>query len=98
LSLFFRKTINDCSFQLYYHIDYELDINNFNNPVTPYLRQEFLKLSPVDFNKMEIYYLIKQFMIVKNYFFNNYNIKYYAVYSIFIIFSLFKGNNRLKKN
>ena len=37
-------------------------------------------------------------MIVKNYFFNNYNIKYYAVYSIFIIFSLFKGNNRLKKN
>ena len=96
--MFFRKTINDCSFQLSYHIDYELDINNFNNPVTTYLRQEFLKLSPVDFNKMEIYYLIKQFMIVKNYFFNNYNIKYYAVYSIFIIFSLFKGNNRLKKN
>ena len=96
--MFFRKTINDCSFQLYYHIDYELEFNNFNNPVTPYLRQEFLKLSPVDFNKMEIYYLIKQFIIVKNYFFNNYNIKYYAVYSIFIIFSLFKGNNRLKKN
>ena len=89
-------TTNDCTFQLY-HIDYGIDINNFNNPVTPYLRQEFLKLSPVDFNKMEIYYLTEKFMTDKNYFFNNYHIKYYAGYSMFTVFSLFKGNDRLDK-
>ena len=89
-------TTNDCTFQLY-HIDYGIDINNFNNPVTPYLRQEFLKLSPIDLNKMEIYYLTQRFMTDKNYFFNNYNIEYYAGYSMFTSFSLFKGNDRFEK-
>jgi hypothetical protein len=89
-------TTNDCTFQLY-HIDYGIDINNFNNPITPYLRQEFLKLSPIDFNKMEIYYLTQRFMTDKNYFFNSYNIEYYTAYSMFTSFSLFKGNDRFKK-
>ena len=89
-------TTNDCTFQLY-HIDYGIDINNFNNPITPYLRQEFLKLSPIDLNKMEIYYLTQRFMTDKNYFFNSYNIEYYTAYSMFTSFSLFKGNDRFKK-
>ena len=89
-------TTNDCTFQLY-HIDYGIDINNFNNPITPYLRQEFLKLTPIDLNKMEIYYLTQKFMTDKNYFFNSYNIEYYTAYSMFTSFSLFKGNDRFKK-
>ena len=89
-------TTDDCTFQLY-HIDYGIDINNFNNPVTPYLRQEFLKLSPIDLNKMEIYYLTQRFMTDKNYFFNNYKIQYFAGYSMFTSFSLFKGNDRFEK-
>ena len=89
-------TTNDCTFQLY-HIDYGIDINNFNNPITPYLRQEFLKLTPIDLNKMEIYYLTQKFMTDKNYFFNNYNIEYFVGFSMLTSFSLFKGNDRLEK-
>ena len=36
-------------------------------------------------------------MTDKNYFFNNYNIEYYAGYSMFTSFSLFKGNDRFEK-
>ncbi len=89
-------TTNDCTFQLY-HTDYGIDIHDFNNPVIPYIRQEFLKLSPIEFNKMEIYYLTQEFMSDKNYLFNNYHIKYFAGFSMFSSFSLYKGSDRLLK-
>ena len=89
-------TTNDCTFQLY-HTDYGIDIHDFNNPVIPYIRQEFLKLSPIEFNKMEIYYLTQEFMSDKNYLFNNYHTKYFAGYSMFSSFSLYKGKDRFEK-
>ena len=89
-------SINDCSFQLY-HIDYGIDINDFNNPLKLYLRQEFLKLSPIEYNKMEIYYLTDTFMNDKNYLINNYHINYFAGFSMFSSFSLYKGKDRFER-
>ena len=89
-------TINDCTFQLY-HIDYGIDINDFDNPIKPFLRQEFLKLSPIEYNKMEIYYLTDTFMNDKNYLINNYHINYFAGFSMFSSFSLYKGKDRFER-
>ena len=89
-------TLNDCTFQLY-HIDYGIDINDFSNPIKLYLRQEFLKLSPIDYNKMEIYYFTEKFMSDKNYLINNYHINYFAGFSMFSSFSLYKGKDRFEK-
>ena len=89
-------TINDCTFQLY-HIDYGIDINDFDNPIKPFLRQEFLKLSPIEYNKMEIYYLTEEFVSDKNYLINNFHINYFAAFSMFSSFSLYKGKDRFLK-
>ena len=89
-------TADDCTFQLF-HIDYGIDVKKHKNPVSPYIRQEFLKLSPVDFNKMEIYYFTQNFKSYENYFFNNYHNKYYAGFSYFSYYNLFKGNDRFEK-
>ena len=89
-------TQDDCTFQLY-HIDYGIDVKSKKNPVSPYIRQEFLKLSPVDFNKMEIFYFTQNFMSYENYLFNNYNNKYYAGFSFFSYYNLFKGRDRFEK-
>ena len=89
-------TADDCTFQLY-HIDYGIDVNKQKNPVSPYIRQEFLKLSPVDFNKMEIYYFTQNFKSYENYLFNNHHNKYYAGFSYFSYYNLFKGRDRFEK-
>ncbi len=89
-------TADDCSFQLF-HIDYGINVNNHKNPVTPYLREEFIKLSPVNFNKMEIFYFTQNFMSYENYFFNTYNNRYYAGFSYFTYYDLFKGTDRFEK-
>ena len=89
-------TKNDCTFQLY-HIDNGIDIDNFDNPIVPYIRQEFIKLNPINFNKMEIYYITEKIMTDKNYLFNNYHVKYIAGFSMFSSFSLYKGFDRFEK-
>jgi hypothetical protein len=89
-------TADDCTFQLY-HIDYGIDVNKQKNPVSPYIRQEFLKLSPIDFNKMEIYYFTQNFKSYENYLFNNHHNKYYAGFSYFSYYNLFKGRDRFEK-
>ena len=86
-------TDDDCTFQLY-HLDYGIDITNHYNPISPYMKQEFLKLSPVEFNKMEVFYFTQKFISYENFFFNNFNTKYYAGFSYFSFFNLYKGNDR----
>ena len=61
-------TDDDCTFQLY-HLDYGIDITNHYNPISPYMKQEFLKLSPVEFNKMEVFYFTQKFISYENFFF-----------------------------
>ncbi len=89
-------TKNDCTFQLY-HIDNGIDIDNFDNPIVPFIRQEFIKLNPINFNKMEIYYITEKIMTDKNYLFNNYHVKYIAGFSMFSSFSLYKGKDRFER-
>ena len=86
-------TDDDCTFQLY-HLDYGIDITNHYNPISPYMKQEFLKLSPVEFNKMEVFYFTQKFISYENFFLNNFNTKYYAGFSYFSFFNLYKGNDR----
>ena len=89
-------TRNDCTFQLY-HTDYGVNVNDYKNPIQPFLRQEFLKLSPITFNKMEVYYLSQIFNSYENYLFNNYHTKYFAGFSMFTLFELYKGLDRFEK-
>ena len=86
-------TQNDCSFQIYY-TNFAFDVNNFHNPISPFIGNKFVKLSPNSFNKMEIYYLAQKFDSYENYLFDNYHTKYYAGFSDISSFSLYKGNDR----
>ena len=89
-------TRNDCTFQLY-HTDYGVNVKDYKNPIQPFLRQEFLKLSPITFNKMEVYYLTEMFSSYENYLFDNYHTKYFAGFSMFTLFDLYKGLDRFEK-
>lgn len=89
-------TRNDCTFQLY-HTDYGVNIKDYKNPIQPFIRQEFLKISPINFNKMEVYYLTQIFSSYENYLFNNYHTKYFAGFSMFTLFDLYKGLDRFEK-
>ena len=86
-------TMNDCTFQLY-HSDTGVNIENYLNPLQPYLRQEFLKLNPISINKMEIYYLTEKFMSYEHYLLNSYYIKYFSGFSMFTLFNVFQGEKR----
>ena len=89
-------TMNDCTFQLY-HIDVGINVENFLNPIQPYLRQEFLKLNPISINKMEIYYLTTKFISYENYLFNSFHIQYFAGFSMFNFFNVYQGKERFIK-
>ena len=86
-------TQNDCSFQIYF-TNYAFDVNNFHNPISPFLGNKFVKLDPNNFNKMELYYLAQKFDSYENYLFDNYHTKYYAGFSDISSFNLYKGSDR----
>ena len=88
-------TQNDCSFQIYY-TNFAFDVNNFDNPVTPFIGNKFVKLQPNFLNKMELYFLQQKFNSYENYLFDNYHSKYYSGFSDISSFSLYKGNDRFE--
>ena len=88
-------TQNDCSFQIYY-TNFAFDVNNFDNPVTPFIGNKFVKLQPNFLNKMELYFLLQKFNSYENYLFDNYHTKYYSGFSDISSFSLYKGNDRFE--
>ena len=88
-------TQNDCSFQIYY-TNFAFDVNNFYNPVTPFIGNKFVKLQPNYLNKMELYFIQQKFNSYENYLFDNYHSKYYAGFSDISSFSLYKGEDRFE--
>ena len=89
-------TQNDCSFQIYY-TNFAFNLTNYDDPVTQFIGNKFVKLVPNYFNKMELYFLTQRFESYQNYIFDNYHTKYYAGFSDVSSFSLFKGSDRLTK-
>ena len=89
-------TQNDCSFQIYF-TNFAFDVNNFKNPIIPFIGNKFVKLDPNYINKMELYFLAQKFDSYENYLFDNYHTKYYSGFSDISSFNLYKGSDRFLK-
>ena len=53
-------TRNDCYLELYY-TDISFDLNNYENPIKPYMNSIYVQLNPLMFIKMNIYFMNQYF-------------------------------------
>ena len=53
-------TRNDCYLQLFY-TDISFDLNNYEDPVKPYMNSIFVQLNPITFIKLNIYFMNQYF-------------------------------------
>ena len=86
---------NDCKLQLFY-IDITIDLNDYMNPIKPYLNSVFLQLDPSLFIKMNVFFM-NQYFEDDNYLIYQYNDKKQLVRTLFSSsdkYSLYKGLNR----
>ena len=84
---------NDCKFSLYF-IDNAVDVANITHPMTEFLNEIFMQLSPVDYLKFNLYFTIKSFKSDENWFFYWPSHNYYIAYSHSDEYKTAKGENR----
>ena len=86
---------NDCKLDFYY-TDNNFDLDNFSNPLKPYINNLFLQLSPILFLKTNIYFMNQYFNDDKSLIFDeidsNKNVK--TLFSRTEDYSLYKGLDR----
>ena len=88
-------TQNDCKFSLYYS-DITIDINDYEEPIKPYINGIFIQMNPTLYLKMNVYFM--------NQYFENDNYLVYVfeegapllrtLFSRYEEYSLYKGLNR----
>ena len=86
---------NDCKFNLYF-IDNAVDVANITHPMSEFLNEKFIQLSPVDYSKVNLYYTIKSFQSDENWFLTWPSQDYYIAYSHFEEYKMAKGENRFE--
>ena len=86
---------NDCKLQLFY-IDISIDLNDYSQPIKPYLNSIFLQLDPTLFIKMNVFFMNQYFENDTNliYKFNYKEPIVKALFSRNTEYSLYKGLNR----
>ena len=91
-------TSNDCRLELYY-IDITINLNNYKEPIQPYIDSSFIQLNPTLFLKRNVYFM-------NQYFTNDYYLIYVfdeekpnvtISYSRYEEYSLYKGTDRGNK-
>ena len=85
----------DCKLMLYY-LNVGTNIYDFKNPITKTIDLQFIQLSPVEYNKLNIYFQLIKFDSDENYFFESYKTKYYVDYSRNEIYNVYKGVDRFE--
>ena len=85
----------DCKLMLYY-LNVGINIYDFKNPITKTIDLQFIQLSPVEYNKLNIYFQLIKFDSDENYFFESYKTKYYVDYSRNEIYNVYKGVDRFE--
>ena len=85
----------DCKLMLYY-LNVGTNIYDFNNPITKAIDLQFIQLSPVEYNKLNIYFQLIKFDSDESYFFESYKTKYYVDYSRNELYNVYKGEDRFK--
>jgi len=86
---------NDCKMQLFY-IDITIDLDDYKNPIKPYLNSVFLQLDPSLFMKMNVFFM-NQYFEDYNYLIYQFNEKKQIVKTLFSYsdkYFLYKGLNR----
>ena len=86
---------NDCKLQLFY-IDISIDLNDYSQPIKPYITSIFLQLDPTLFIKMNVFFMNQYFENDTNliYIFNNKESIVQTLFSRYTEYSLYKGLNR----
>ena len=85
----------DCKLMLYY-LNVGTNIYDFKNPITKAIDVQFIQLSPVEYNKLNIYFQLIKFDSDESFFFEPYKTKYYVDYSRNEIYNVYKGDDRLE--
>ena len=86
---------NDCKFELYY-TDISVNLDEFNEPINPYINSIFLQLDPTLYMKMNVFFMNQHFLDNKNfiYDFNKGDTIIRALFSRADKYFLYKGLNR----
>ena len=89
------KLLNEKECKLsYFFTDHGIDVNNKTQPVTPFMNEKFIQLSPVEYKKMNLYINIIDFLSYEDFIFNFGREKKYGSYSDKENYEIFKGENR----
>ena len=88
-------TSNDCRLELYY-TDITIDLNDYKEPIKPYINSIFIQLNPTLFLKMNAYFM-NQYFQNDDYLIFNFDEEdplVQILYSRYEEYSLYKGTNR----
>ena len=86
-------TDSDCKLSLFY-TDSSLDLKNHYKPYSQHISQRYLQLSPVDFKKKDIYFLLYKFDSYENLLFQWMKSYYYVAFEKQQDNINYKGSNR----
>ena len=84
---------NECKFS-YFFTDRGIDVNNKTKPVTTFLNEKFIQLSPIEYKKTNLYFNIINFSSNENFIFNFRNEQKYGSFSDIENYEIYKNKNR----
>ena len=88
-------TNHDCKLMLYY-LNVGTNIYDYNEPITKAIDLQFIQLSPIEYNKLNVYFQIIKFSSDENYFLENYKTKYFVDYSRNELYNVYVGPDRFE--
>lgn len=85
----------DCKLMLYY-LNVGTNIYDYKKPITKAVDLQFIQLSPIEYNKLNVYFQLIKFSSDEKYFFESYKTKYYVDYSRNELYNVYVGPDRFE--
>ena len=79
-----------------YYLNVGTNIYDYNEPITKAIDLQFIQLSPIEYNKLNVYFQIIKFSSDENYFFENYKTKHFVDYSRNELYNVYVGPDRFE--